>query len=235
MPRAGSAASSYAAAIKGSTSGLTRLVSDANAKLVGSGAKSSASASIPPPTISRPPKTDLPAMFEWLRRAAPSPPRSSRRSSRRRPIGFRSPRATRPAWSIHRRFSRAPRPARAPRGVRACNRTVKVFDGWTRFDIALTYKEIKAVDGGAENYAGAGGGLHGTLYSGCRAPLAKRAAIEHGRQPPARSLARPGREDRDPGALSHHDRHPLGDSSSWRPASRPAPPNSARRRLKQPL
>jgi hypothetical protein len=44
--------------------------------------------------------------------------------------------------------------ARRTSGVRACNRTVKVFDGWTRFDIALSYKETKAVDGSSQNYAG---------------------------------------------------------------------------------
>jgi len=27
-----------------------------------------------------------------------------------------------------------------------CNRTIPVFDGWTRFDIALTFKELKSVD-----------------------------------------------------------------------------------------
>lgn len=32
-------------------------------------------------------------------------------------------------------------------GDRVCNRTVKVFDGWQRFDIRLTYQETKAVSG----------------------------------------------------------------------------------------
>jgi Protein of unknown function (DUF3108) len=36
----------------------------------------------------------------------------------------------------------------------ACSRTIKVFDGWTRFDVQLYYKGVKAVDGGDETYAG---------------------------------------------------------------------------------
>jgi Protein of unknown function (DUF3108) len=35
-----------------------------------------------------------------------------------------------------------------------CNRTVKVFDGWKRFDIRLSYKETTTIDDGANAYAG---------------------------------------------------------------------------------
>jgi hypothetical protein len=35
-----------------------------------------------------------------------------------------------------------------------CNRTVRVFDGWKRFDVHLSYKESKAVDDGSEAYSG---------------------------------------------------------------------------------
>ena len=41
-----------------------------------------------------------------------------------------------------------------PSGHRACNRTVRVFDGWTRYDVQLSYKETKAIDGGADPYSG---------------------------------------------------------------------------------
>jgi hypothetical protein len=41
-----------------------------------------------------------------------------------------------------------------PSGPRACDRTIKVFDGWQRFDIRLNYKETKAVDGNGDSYAG---------------------------------------------------------------------------------
>ena len=35
-----------------------------------------------------------------------------------------------------------------PSGARVCNRTVKVFDGWQRFDIRLSYRETRAVTAG---------------------------------------------------------------------------------------
>jgi hypothetical protein len=41
-----------------------------------------------------------------------------------------------------------------PSGRRACARTVRVFDGWTRYDVPLYYKETKAVDGDATSYSG---------------------------------------------------------------------------------
>ena len=41
-----------------------------------------------------------------------------------------------------------------PVGARVCNRTVRVFDGWQRYDIDLYYKETKAVDGDSDMYAG---------------------------------------------------------------------------------
>lgn len=36
----------------------------------------------------------------------------------------------------------------APSGEQVCNRTVNVFDGWQRFDIRLSYKETKSVASG---------------------------------------------------------------------------------------
>lgn len=41
-----------------------------------------------------------------------------------------------------------------PSGHRACARTVRVFDGWTRYDVSLYYKETKAIDGDATSYSG---------------------------------------------------------------------------------
>lgn len=41
-----------------------------------------------------------------------------------------------------------------PLGRQACERTIKVFDGWTRFDVELYFKTMKAVDGGTDTYAG---------------------------------------------------------------------------------
>ncbi len=39
-------------------------------------------------------------------------------------------------------------------GREACDRVIKVFDGWTRFDVDLYFKDMKAVDGGSDTYAG---------------------------------------------------------------------------------
>lgn len=41
-----------------------------------------------------------------------------------------------------------------PLGRLSCNRRIKVFDGWQRFDVELYFKAMKAVDGGADTYAG---------------------------------------------------------------------------------
>ena len=43
---------------------------------------------------------------------------------------------------------------RAARPTAPASRRIKVFDGWTRFDVELYFKGMKAVDGGADTYAG---------------------------------------------------------------------------------
>jgi hypothetical protein len=42
----------------------------------------------------------------------------------------------------------------APVDAELCNRTVPVFDGWQRYDIALTYKETKTFSGRGQSYSG---------------------------------------------------------------------------------
>jgi hypothetical protein len=39
-------------------------------------------------------------------------------------------------------------------GSRICRRTIKVFDGWQRYDIRLTYKQTRRVDGSGDAYDG---------------------------------------------------------------------------------
>jgi hypothetical protein len=39
-------------------------------------------------------------------------------------------------------------------GASACNRTVKVFDGWQRYDVKLSYKDSKHVNNGDGAYSG---------------------------------------------------------------------------------
>jgi Protein of unknown function (DUF3108) len=39
-------------------------------------------------------------------------------------------------------------------GSRICRRTINVFDGWQRYDVRLTYKKTATVDGGGDAYNG---------------------------------------------------------------------------------
>lgn len=39
-------------------------------------------------------------------------------------------------------------------GSRICRRTIKVFDGWQRFDVRLAYKQTRRVDGSSDAYDG---------------------------------------------------------------------------------
>ena len=39
-------------------------------------------------------------------------------------------------------------------GPAACNRTVRVFDGWQRYDVKLSFKESKHVQGATAAYSG---------------------------------------------------------------------------------
>ncbi|MCP4382748.1 MAG: DUF3108 domain-containing protein [Hyphomicrobiales bacterium] len=144
----------YTAAISGSTGGLSRLASDASAQLSGSGRISGT--------------TVLPSSFdlETVERgfgtyvhmemtsgrvtkliAAPSLAAAADRIplTDRHKTGVVDPLA---AFLVP--FDRPG----VPSGRAACDRTIKVFDGWTRFDIQLYYKATKAVDGGSETYAG---------------------------------------------------------------------------------
>lgn len=39
-------------------------------------------------------------------------------------------------------------------GEEACNRTISVFDGWQRYDVRLAYARTRAVQGGSSTYSG---------------------------------------------------------------------------------
>ena len=144
----------YAAAINGSTYGVSRIVSDARAVLAGSGRISEAS--VAPASynletseagfetrirmgMSGGAITSLQAVPELM----PAPDRVPVTPSSRRnivdPVGAFMVAAGQPGQM---------------NGPRACNRTVRVFDGWQRFDIRLAFKEMKPVTGGANSYAG---------------------------------------------------------------------------------
>ncbi|WP_090874512.1 DUF3108 domain-containing protein [Bauldia litoralis] len=144
----------YTAAINGSTGGVSRLVSDARASLSGSGKISG--------------KTVLPATFnlETVERGfgthvsmamqggritnLVAVPRLSAAADR---IPITQSHKTGIVDPLSAFIVPLDRPG-VPSGRAACDRTIKVFDGWTRFDVQLFYKQTKAVDGGADTYAG---------------------------------------------------------------------------------
>ena len=139
---------SYAAAINGSTWGISRIVSDARAMLAGSGRISGASvapASYNLETSEGGFETHVsmsmrggsvvsvaavPSLIEAADRV-PLTPRH--KSNILDPVGA---------------FVVALNRSGEPDGPTVCNRNVKVFDGWQRFDIRLSYRETKAVAGG---------------------------------------------------------------------------------------
>jgi hypothetical protein len=144
----------YATEIRGSTSGITRLVADASALLVGTGRI--AGSQLQPASYAL--DTHENGLDTSVRMAlkggaitkldaepqlAPAPDRV--------PV---TPAQTRNVVDPVSGFMVALTKPGLPPVSRACNRTVRVFDGWQRFDIKLFYKETKAVDGGAKSYAG---------------------------------------------------------------------------------
>jgi hypothetical protein len=144
----------YVASITGSTSGVSRMVTDASAKL--SGAGRIAGSRVLPSSYKLDTRengfnthvtmemrsgriTDVVALPNLARATDRIPVTSRHKTNVVDPLG---------AFIIP-----LDRPG-IPVGRVACNRTVKVFDGWTRFDVELRYKETKAVDGSASMYAG---------------------------------------------------------------------------------
>ncbi len=142
--------SSYVAAIKGSTSGMSRMVTDATAALSGSGQIAG--------------KRILPASFslDTLENGFETRVRMAMKSGKvtdvlAEPSLSRAPDRI-PITPLHKTDVVDPLgaflvPVDRP-GRQACERVVKVFDGWTRFDVDLYFKSMKAVDGGSDTYAG---------------------------------------------------------------------------------
>jgi hypothetical protein len=138
----------YAAAINGSTWGISRFVSDARAALAGSG-RISGSTVLPGTYNLDTREGDFATQvrmsmrsgsvvqleaFPGLIEAADRVPLTGRHKNNVvDPVG---------AFFV---AIDGPGP---PDGGKVCNRTVKVFDGWQRFDIRLSYRETKTVSGG---------------------------------------------------------------------------------------
>jgi hypothetical protein len=144
----------YAAAIVGSTSGVSRLVSDASARLTGNG--HILGSEVRPATyematvengfsthvtmaLRQGTVTSVVALPELAEAADRIPVTAAHKTDVVDPLSAFLVPLDRPG---------------TPSGHRACNRTVKVFDGWTRYDVQLSYKETKAIDGGADTYSG---------------------------------------------------------------------------------
>ena len=144
----------YSATIKGSTTGVSRMVTDGSAALSGSGRIAGTRV--------------LPASFELdtLENGFGTHVRMAMMSGKvtdvvAEPGLSRAPDRI-PVTPRHKTDVVDPlsaflvpldRPG-MPLGRKACDRRIKVFDGWTRFDVELYFKTMKAVDGGADTYAG---------------------------------------------------------------------------------
>ena len=137
----------YAAAINGSTYGISRMVSDARAVLAGSGKISGAR--VAPVSYNLETSESgfethvsmsmrggsvvgLDAVPSLIEAADRVPLTARHKNNILDPVGAFVVALDRPG---------------EPDGRRVCNRTVKVFDGWQRFDIRLAYRETKAVNG----------------------------------------------------------------------------------------
>lgn len=138
----------YAAAISGSTYGVSRFVSDARATLAGSG-RVSGNSILPASYNLETSESGFATSVSMTMRggaivglqAIPNLPKVDDRvpvtaQSRQNvvdPVG---------AFVVA-----MDKPSDTPDGNRACNRVVHVFDGWKRFDIRLSYKETRNGDG----------------------------------------------------------------------------------------
>jgi hypothetical protein len=144
----------YAAAISGNTSGPSRLVSNASARLVGSGRFYGSR--VMPSSYS----------LETLENGFATHVHMAMHAGRvidvsalpgLLPTNDRVPVTARHKIGVVDPLSAFLVPLDGPglqSGRRACDRTVKVFDGWTRYDIALYYKATQAVDGRVDGYTG---------------------------------------------------------------------------------
>jgi len=146
--------SGYTAAIVGSTSGLSRLVSDASARLTGNGqivGTTVLPATYEMATVENGFSTHVSmAMRQGAVTSVVARPELVEAADR---VPVTAANKTDVVDPLSALLVPLDRPG-VPNGHRACNRTVKIFDGWTRYDVQLFYKETRAIDGGADTYAG---------------------------------------------------------------------------------
>lgn len=147
-------ATGYAAAIVGSTSGMSKLVSDASARLSGNGHISGSEvlpATYDMATVENGFSTHVTmAMRQGAVTSVVALPELAEAPDR---VPVTPAHKTNVVDPLSAFLVPLDHPG-IPIGHRACNRTVKVFDGWTRYDVQLFYKDTRAVDGGADTYSG---------------------------------------------------------------------------------
>jgi hypothetical protein len=138
----------YAAAISGSTYGVSRFVSDARATLAGSGRISGTSVQPASYNLETTEAGFQTSVSMTMRggaivglQAIPNLPKVSDRV----PVTAQSRQnVVDPVGAFVVALDKV---SDTPDGNRACNRVVHVFDGWKRFDIRLSYKETREGDG----------------------------------------------------------------------------------------
>ncbi len=144
----------YTASIKGSTRGLVRLVSDAQATLTGSGRISDG--------------TVLPANFTMETKDGDFQTHVDMEMHGGAIVALDAEPALTyapdrvPVTSRHKHsvvdpvaaFIVALGNSSQVDGDHVCHRTVPVFDGWQRYDVALYYKQTKTIDGHGDSYSG---------------------------------------------------------------------------------
>lgn len=144
----------YAVVIAGSTSGISRLVSDARASLVGIGRfspKGIAPASFSLDTVESGLETHVRMAFQngaiSTLTAAPKLPEAPDRV----PLGAEHRQGV--VDPVGAFLLATDRPG-LPDGRTVCSQTLKVFDGWQRYDVGLAYKETRQVSGAGQAYSG---------------------------------------------------------------------------------
>lgn len=146
--------SGYASSISGTTYGISRFVSDARAELVGNGRISGTR--VVPNTYKLETSekgfethvnmamrggtiVDLTALPRLVQASDRIPLTDSHKQNIVDPVGA---------------FVVAVNRGARNEGEAACARTIRVFDGWQRYDVRLFYKESKAITGGNDDYNG---------------------------------------------------------------------------------
>jgi hypothetical protein len=144
----------YAAVIKGMTTGISRLISNARATLLGSG-RFSGTGVVPASYNMETSERGFETHVRMLMRSGTitdllAIPRL-RETRDRIPVTADD---TRNVVDPLGAFLIVTDKPGLPDGKKACDRTIRIFDGWQRFDIGLSYKQTRLVTGTGDAYDG---------------------------------------------------------------------------------